>query len=196
MSQDPEVVLSPFAQGFDFATFANNNRQCRGDGCQNEATMKCGRCNSAQYCSRECQIAHWKSNHKRICQSPTTDSIFIGELPAAWTATSPSAITLSPSSRSSARVIYDDTQRNKEVPHPSIYSMASRPSLIGHLEHHSNSTDGSFRICVANGEGSFISQAPFRFVFQADIRNSTTPSQPLIDQDSINATPASLFTSC
>src|SRR5271170_3017625 len=109
MSQDPGFVLAPFAEGFDFANFSHNNRQCRADGCQNEGTMKCGRCNSAKYCSRECQIAHWKSKHKQICQHPTTDSIFIGELPSSWTASSPSAITLSPSSQSAARVIYDDT---------------------------------------------------------------------------------------
>jgi len=158
MSRDPGLILSPFAEGFDFAGFSNSNRQCRAVGCQNRATMKCGRCNSAKYCSRECQIAHWKSKHKQICQYPTTDSIFIGESPSSWIAPSPSPIASSPSSQSAARIIYDDTQCKKEISHPSIYSMASRASLLGYLEHHSENTDGSFHICVANGEGSFISQ--------------------------------------
>jgi hypothetical protein len=38
-------------------------------------------------------------------------------------------------------------------------SMATRPNLVGHLEHHTPTTDGSFSICVANGQGVFISQA-------------------------------------
>ena len=127
--------------------------------------MKCSRCNSARYCSRECQVAHWKSEHRQACQNPTGKSIFVGEPPSSWMATSSSTIALSPSARSSARIIYDDTQRNNRVPNPCIYSMASRPSLLGYLEYHSNSTDGSFPICVANGEGSFISQVVPRFRF-------------------------------
>ena len=31
----------------------------------------CGRCGDAAYCSRECQIAHWKGGHKKKCVSPS-----------------------------------------------------------------------------------------------------------------------------
>lgn len=28
----------------------------------------CSRCKNAHYCSRECQKAHWKANHKKVCE--------------------------------------------------------------------------------------------------------------------------------
>ena len=30
-------------------------------------TLRCSRCKSAFYCSRECQSAHWKGGHKAKC---------------------------------------------------------------------------------------------------------------------------------
>lgn len=29
---------------------------------------KCSRCRNAQYCSKECQMVHWKNGHKETCQ--------------------------------------------------------------------------------------------------------------------------------
>lgn len=29
--------------------------------------MRCTRCQRALYCSRDCQVAHWKSGHKKEC---------------------------------------------------------------------------------------------------------------------------------
>jgi hypothetical protein len=57
------------------------------------------------------------------------------------------------------RTVYDETLRSKFYGSPSIDSIANRPNLIGHLQHHSPDTDGSFSICIAGGEGVFISQA-------------------------------------
>ena len=34
-------------------------------------TLRCSRCKSAFYCSRECQSAHWKGGHKAKCTQPT-----------------------------------------------------------------------------------------------------------------------------
>ncbi|KAG8720489.1 hypothetical protein FRC09_009496 [Ceratobasidium sp. 395] len=31
----------------------------------------CHQCRKARYCSRDCQLMHWKSGHKRVCKSPT-----------------------------------------------------------------------------------------------------------------------------
>jgi len=56
------------------------------------------------------------------------------------------------------RTLYDETHRSIIYLNPSISSMANRPNLIGKLEHHSPITDGSFSICIASGEGVFISQ--------------------------------------
>ena len=36
--------------------------------CYKPSTKKCGRCNLARYCSRECQAEHWKS-HKKSCKA-------------------------------------------------------------------------------------------------------------------------------
>jgi len=39
--------------------------------CDKEISVKlrCSRCKSVYYCSRKCQIKHWKSNHKKECKS-------------------------------------------------------------------------------------------------------------------------------
>ena len=54
--------------------------------------------------------------------------------------------------------VHDETFRGVWYPQLSIASMAQVPHLIGHLDHHSPNTDGSFSICIANGDGIFISQ--------------------------------------
>jgi hypothetical protein len=28
----------------------------------------CTRCRSVSYCSKECQVAHWKAGHKQVCK--------------------------------------------------------------------------------------------------------------------------------
>ncbi|KAF8799947.1 hypothetical protein BYT27DRAFT_7175872 [Phlegmacium glaucopus] len=57
------------------------------------------------------------------------------------------------------RTIYDETLRSRFYMNPCINSMANSPNLVGYLEHHAPTTDGSFSICVAGGEGVFISKA-------------------------------------
>jgi len=169
-SDGPGLILSPFSPDFNFASFLGSRTQCSRKGCNNVGTKKCGQCNNTKYCSRECQVADWKQNHRDICRHPTAESTFIGEVPSSWTASSTLAITTSASQtsvplRSVSRTMYDDTHQTKIVNTPSIYSMASRPSLLAYLEHHSQSTDGSFAICVANGSGAFISKVRLRNFF-------------------------------
>jgi hypothetical protein len=59
--------------------------------------------------------------------------------------------------------VYDETYRAKSYIQPSIMSMGNSPNLLGQLEYHSAQTDGSFAICVAGGEGVFISKVSFTY---------------------------------
>ena len=36
--------------------------------CQKHGKFKCAACASVYYCSKECQIAHWKLHHKKVCK--------------------------------------------------------------------------------------------------------------------------------
>ena len=37
------------------------------DGINSPPMMRCSRCHLAVYCSKECQIIHWRKGHKRVC---------------------------------------------------------------------------------------------------------------------------------
>ncbi|KAH9484604.1 hypothetical protein JR316_0004086 [Psilocybe cubensis] len=63
------------------------------------------------------------------------------------------------SKQSHYNTIYDETFRSVHYDNPAIASMANHPNLVGKLEHHAPTTDGSFSICIANGRGVFISRA-------------------------------------
>ncbi|KAF8889202.1 hypothetical protein CPB84DRAFT_1749384 [Gymnopilus junonius] len=52
-----------------------------------------------------------------------------------------------------AQAIYGATLRSVRYGAPVIARMANTPNLVGHLDHHSPTRDGSFWICAANGEG-------------------------------------------
>ena len=52
--------------------------------------------------------------------------------------------------------VHDDTHRGKWPNDLSIMSMGNRPNLIGYLEHHNPTTDGSVAICMAGGNGVFV----------------------------------------
>lgn len=34
---------------------------------------KCSRCKQACYCSKECQLQHWKNGHKKECKAVNVD---------------------------------------------------------------------------------------------------------------------------
>jgi hypothetical protein len=38
--------------------------------CHEEGGMACKNCQLVVYCSRECQVEHWKKEHKKHCKSP------------------------------------------------------------------------------------------------------------------------------
>ena len=62
------------------------------------------------------------------------------------------------SSGLSIPTIYDETHRGIWHPSPHVASIGNRVCLIAHLEHHEDSTDGSFGVCIAGGSGTFISK--------------------------------------
>jgi len=60
-TMDPTTMKAKLAVGFCF--------NCRKNGNAAEARLSvCSGCRFAQYCSKECQTAHWKI-HKPLCQS-------------------------------------------------------------------------------------------------------------------------------
>ncbi|EIM86542.1 uncharacterized protein STEHIDRAFT_57583 [Stereum hirsutum FP-91666 SS1] len=54
--------------------------------------------------------------------------------------------------------LYDDTHRGVSAFDYSIMSMGNRANLIGYLEHHDPTSDGSFSICIAGGNGACVSK--------------------------------------
>lgn len=54
--------------------------------------------------------------------------------------------------------LYDDTHRGVWALEYSIMSMGHRANLIGYLEHHDPTSDGSFAICIAGGTGACVSK--------------------------------------
>ena len=38
--------------------------------CGQIGLKKCGKCLEALYCGRDCQVKHWRSEHKRVCGVP------------------------------------------------------------------------------------------------------------------------------
>ena len=47
--------------------------------------------------------------------------------------------------------LFDETHRHKSIQIVDVATMGNRPNLIGFIEHHSSTTDGSFAICLAGG---------------------------------------------
>jgi len=49
-------------------TSQKNERVCANMNCDKPAPQHlCGRCRKVYYCSRDCQLAHWKKGHKKTC---------------------------------------------------------------------------------------------------------------------------------
>lgn len=62
-----------YIDGFDLKPAAQTHIVCKV--CQQVgAELQCGRCKTAQYCSRKCQKCDWKAGHKQSCQVPVESS--------------------------------------------------------------------------------------------------------------------------
>ena len=44
---------------------------CAAPGCLKEAHLKCSRCQTVRYCSKACQVTHWKAGHSKACRAAT-----------------------------------------------------------------------------------------------------------------------------
>lgn len=60
--------------------------------------------------------------------------------------------------------LYHETHRGIWRSRLQILSLGNSPALIAYLEHHDPSTDGSFAVCIAAGNGNFISQKLYKSI--------------------------------
>jgi hypothetical protein len=152
---EPDIVLSPWAcNDADFdSVFGLDLETCFRSQCTNSAAKKCAKCGHARYCSKECQTTDWKK-HKTTCQKPIGSSILVGRAPSSWLRSRPTG---NAASVQSARLVYDETGSGKSVDCPEIRSSAQNAALVGLLEHHQETTEGSYSIVLADGDGTFIS---------------------------------------
>jgi len=104
--------------------------------------LQCKRCKMVQYCSRSCQVKHWRSEHKAKCTSKAEDSkgpreaLVVGELPT--TVNGDTACRLSPCDSLGAFdliVVWGDAEGRKSIVH-----LAMR---IGHGVERSTTIGGS-----------------------------------------------------
>eukprot|EP00903_Cladosiphon_okamuranus_P006617 g6464.t1 len=61
------VVLSDIKRGADAAVLCSRENCGRRQGDVKEGFKRCGRCRTTVYCSKECQVEHWKAGHKQMC---------------------------------------------------------------------------------------------------------------------------------
>jgi hypothetical protein len=78
----------------------------------------------------------------------------VGRAPSSWLRSRPTG---NAASVQSARLVYDETGSGKSVDCPEIRSSAQNAALVGLLEHHQETTEGSYSIVLADGDGTFIS---------------------------------------
>ncbi|CAB1115205.1 unnamed protein product [Ectocarpus sp. CCAP 1310/34] len=62
------VVLSDIKRGADAAVLCSRETCGRRQGDVKEGFKRCGRCRTTVYCSKDCQVAHWKEKHKMECK--------------------------------------------------------------------------------------------------------------------------------
>ena len=68
---EPPTAPAPAAQS-----------RCASPGCLKEAHLKCSRCQTVRYCSKGCQVTHWKKGHSKACRAATAAPATPPEEPA------------------------------------------------------------------------------------------------------------------
>ena len=72
-----------------------------------------------------------------------------------------------PTATNTTPTLFDETFRNKSIQIVDVATMGNRPNLIGFVEHHSSTTDGSFAICLAGGSEVVIKKV--RSIYLQDV---------------------------
>ena len=83
MPDHKKLVLNKFTRHISIANECSKHLEkitCSNPACGTERSQngdkehdfkKCGRCRLVLYCSKKCQIAHWKASHSKICVAPS-----------------------------------------------------------------------------------------------------------------------------
>ena len=53
---------------------SRSDTTCAAPGCLKEAHLKCSRCQTVRYCSKACQVTHWKAGHAKACRAAKTEA--------------------------------------------------------------------------------------------------------------------------
>ena len=53
---------------------SRSDTTCAAPGCLKEAHLKCSRCQTVRYCSKACQVTHWKAGHSKACRAAKTEA--------------------------------------------------------------------------------------------------------------------------
>jgi len=80
LKADEKLCGDPYTRFYAFASAGSRESKCWARGCQRYGSdepegsklMRCARCRVFQYCSRECQRAHWTDDirpHKSVCRT-------------------------------------------------------------------------------------------------------------------------------
>ena len=65
---DDDEFKSAYFYNYACDLFKVGAYQCYNTNCTKNATQRCTQCKCAHYCSRKCQVSHWKSGHKEECK--------------------------------------------------------------------------------------------------------------------------------
>lgn len=78
LTSDSQAFVGTFRKEFDkeaqkqsvYQNISCSNANCEGSNKNFETYKRCARCKTARYCSKECQVKHWKGGHSKNCKPP------------------------------------------------------------------------------------------------------------------------------
>ena len=70
VSSEDYGTAAKLARSNDLAQWLESKSSCANPECAKGGEKRCARCRKVRYCSRECQVAHYRT-HKATCRPPT-----------------------------------------------------------------------------------------------------------------------------